>query len=184
MTIVEKQMARKVSEIALELADREAIRDCLMRYPRAVDRNDLDIFPGFCWPDAVERHAGVFEGSMLDYFQHVHAIEKKVEVTQHFYGNMLIEIDGLVARTETYVFVYQGHDNEGVKSMFLAGGRSLGTLEKRDDEWRVIARSLLVDWVKIVPDIISDLADPLAHKINGARKPDDPSMDHFKKIFA
>jgi hypothetical protein len=177
-------MARKVSEIALELADREAIRDCLMRYPRAVDRNDLDIFPGYCWPDAIEKHAGVFEGPMLEFFQKVHDIEQKVEVTQHFYGNMLIEIDGSVARTETYVFVYQGHNNEGAKSTFLAGGRSLGTLEKRDDEWRVIARSLLVDWVKIVPDTIDLLEDPLAHKINGARKPDDLSMGHFKKIFA
>src|SRR5438105_2984508 len=37
------KMARKVSEIALELADREAIRDCLLRYPRAIDRIDIDL---------------------------------------------------------------------------------------------------------------------------------------------
>jgi len=36
-------MARKISAIALELADREAIRDTLMSYPRALDRIDMDI---------------------------------------------------------------------------------------------------------------------------------------------
>jgi hypothetical protein len=177
-------MARKVSEIALELADREAIRDCLMLYPRAVDRIDLDILPGYCWPEATEDHAGVFKGAMVDFFPVVESLVRQTEVAQHFQCNTLIEIDGARARTETYVFAYQGMNENDVKFTFLAGGRILGVFEKRDDEWRIIERTILVDWVKNIPDPAGSLEDPLAHSINGTRAPHDLSMSHFKRIFA
>ena len=177
-------MARKVSEIALELADREAIRDCLLRYPRAVDRIDIDLLSGFCWPDAVESHAGIFKGRVVDFFPVVESIARQFELSQHFYCNMLIEIEGTQARSETYAFIYQEKEDEGGRSSFLAGGRVLGTFEKRDDEWRIIERAVVVDWIKNIPHSADWLEDPLAHKLTGGRKPDDPSMTHFKTVFA
>jgi len=177
-------MARKVSEIALELADREAIRDCLLRYPRAIDRIDINLLSTFCWPEAVESHAGLFKGHTVDFFPKVEEIARGFELSQHFYCNMLIEIEGNQARSETYAFVYQEKEGESGRSSFLAGGRVLGTFEKRDDEWRIIERSLLVDWIKNIPHSADWLEDPLAHEITGGRKPHDASMTHFKTVFA
>lgn len=48
-------------EIA-ELLDREAIRDCLYRYCRAVDRADEAALRSSYWPDAHDSH-GVYSGS-------------------------------------------------------------------------------------------------------------------------
>jgi hypothetical protein len=177
------EVARKVSDIALELADREAIRETLMSYPRALDRIDMDIAAKVYWPEAVDDHAGMFDGKMAEHRKIIERNLRTAEATQHFYCNMLIEIDGSEARTETYAIAYHGHDNDGQKSTWIIGGRALDRLEKRDDEWRIVERNLLFDWAKHIADP-EGLADPLAHAINGARAPDDASMGHFKKLFA
>jgi hypothetical protein len=40
-----------------ELADREAIRDCLYRYCRGIDRCDAGLLQSAFWPDALDSHA-------------------------------------------------------------------------------------------------------------------------------
>ena len=49
-----------VTEFALELADQEAIRDCLTRYARATDRCDEALLTSVFWPDAVTEFEGFF----------------------------------------------------------------------------------------------------------------------------
>jgi hypothetical protein len=49
-------MTTPTSRIALELADREAIRECLYRYCRGVDRLDADMIRSAYWPDCVDNH--------------------------------------------------------------------------------------------------------------------------------
>jgi len=176
-------MARKISAIALELADREAIRDTLMSYPRALDRIDMDIAAKVYWPEAIDDHAGMFDGKMAEHRKIIERNLRATDATQHFYANILIEIDGSEARTETYAVAYHGHDHEGQKASWIIGGRALDRLEKRDDEWRIVERRLVFDWAKHFRDP-QGLEDPLAHSINGGRAPDDLSMGHFKKLFA
>ena len=175
-------MARKVSEIALELADREAIRDCLLRYPRSLDRLDRAVGAEFHWPGATDNHAGLFEGKFEDLLDMAQEALAKMDQTQHFLGNMLIEINGNEARSETYVVAYHGLNEGGVKSTFIAGARYLDVLQKREDEWRVSSRVLLIDWMKNIPEDPAWQQDLLGHVATGGRKPDDWSTGHFKSI--
>ena len=49
-------MTTSTRKIMEELADREAIRECLYRYSRGVDRLDADMLRSAYWPDAVDNH--------------------------------------------------------------------------------------------------------------------------------
>src|SRR5262245_41503867 len=52
-----------VSQIKNELADREAIKDCLYRYCRGTDRGDAEIIKSAYWPGAMDYHTG-FTGTV------------------------------------------------------------------------------------------------------------------------
>jgi SnoaL-like domain len=49
-------MTKTVAQFRDELADREAIRDCLYRYSRGVDRCDEDMLRSVYWEDAFDDH--------------------------------------------------------------------------------------------------------------------------------
>jgi SnoaL-like domain len=176
-------MTRKVSEFATELADREAIRDCLMRFSRAIDRIDVALGSNLYWPEGTDDHGSLFRGSWSEYFAFAEKLLSGMEATQHFIGNILIEIDGNEASVESYVLAYHGLTSNGCKTNYIGGARYLDKLHKRDDEWRVLNRVLVIDWMKNIPDDprwTSDLVG--GHFIAGARKPDDKSMRHFKRL--
>uniref|UniRef100_UPI001952E840 nuclear transport factor 2 family protein n=1 Tax=Stenotrophomonas maltophilia TaxID=40324 RepID=UPI001952E840 len=44
------------------LLDKDAIRECLYRYCRGIDRQDEDALRASYWPDATDRH-GPYSGS-------------------------------------------------------------------------------------------------------------------------
>ncbi|MEJ2408813.1 MAG: nuclear transport factor 2 family protein [Novosphingobium sp.] len=51
-------MTTKVTRIIEELTDREAIRECLYRYARGVDRLDADMVRSAYRPDCIDEHMG------------------------------------------------------------------------------------------------------------------------------
>ena len=56
-------MTTSVGKILNEVADREAIRECLYRYCRGVDRLDAEMVRSAYWPDVVDTHLG-FTGNL------------------------------------------------------------------------------------------------------------------------
>src|SRR3546814_11138368 len=49
-------MRKSISEIRDELADREAIRDCIIRYARGIDRIDEEELDSVYWDNATDDH--------------------------------------------------------------------------------------------------------------------------------
>lgn len=172
-------MGVKVSRIRDQLADREAIRETLLRYARLVDRVDVSLADEVFWEDATDDHAGAFKGPVRDLLDAVLPALADMRVTQHFLMNMIIEIDGASARTETYVVAYHELGADEQHACLIGGGRLLDVLAKKDDEWRVESRHLLIDWMKKIADVPMSAGDLGAHQILGTRKPDDPSYSHF-----
>ena len=175
--------ARKVSEFMNELADREAIRDMLLRYARASDRCDEDLLRSVYWPDAKDDHL-VFSGNPEEFIAWSIPIMRAMRYNMHMIANMLITIDGEEAEAETY---FQGYhstiDAEGARRDVLAAGRYIDTLHKRDDEWRIFRRFCVVDWFREFPDSADWEKGPFGMQVTrGDLKPEDISYRLFKRL--
>jgi hypothetical protein len=175
-------MTKTVSAFARELADREAIRDCMTRYARATDRCDQELLRSVFWPDAVTDYEGVFSGPVTEYFKQSASMTEHMEHTAHLLGNMLIEIDGDFAKAESYVLAFHRLPGEVQPHDLLLGARYLDTFEKRNDVWRILKRTLICDWFREFPDSADWKKGFLGLKMkSGGRFPGDRSYELLKK---
>jgi ketosteroid isomerase-like protein len=126
------------------LLDVQAIRDCLNRYARGLDRHDEELLASAFHDDAVDHH-GDFVGSSAEFVPWANELhESQWAAHTHFIVNNTVDFDGDVAHSETYVlWVLRRKDGEKVD---LGGGRYLDRFERRDGEWRIMQRELVIDW--------------------------------------
>jgi hypothetical protein len=162
-----------------DLADREAIRHCLMTYARGIDRCDRQALESVYWPGAIDDH-GSFSGTAAEFIDWVLPALQRYERTTHLLGNILIKLDGDTAAVETY-FQASHRLQRGEEVVDdLVVGRYLDTMAKRGGEWRIAARRVALDWYQEIP-----LRDPGAYAarspLTGARFPDDPVYQLFKR---
>jgi hypothetical protein len=174
-------MTKTVSDYAVELADREAIRDCLTRYARANDRCDEALLKSVFWPDAITEYEGFFAGPVGEYIEKsIMATSQLMEQTAHLLGNMLIEINGNSAAAECYVFAFHRLPGVGGPQDLLLGGRYLDQLEKRADRWRIRQRTLICDWFREFADSADWAKGFFGLKMtSGGRFPTDRSYEYF-----
>ncbi len=175
------------------LLDKEAIRECLMRYCRAVDRvSPEDI--GAAYHEKSWDYHGVVSMSGPD----LAALDWKAGATMqhHHLGQSLIDLDGDVAFAETYFLCHQrsqggslsfakamsddastsaadasGADREVITLMV---GRYVDRFEREHGEWRVRIRKVIIDWASEAPGPVDrSLFDAFSNGHQGQRKPDD-----------
>lgn len=158
------------------LLDKQAIEEVLMRYSRAIDRNDADLLRAVYWPEAYDDHL-LYEGDIEGLVKY--CMEFTAEMpTHHFLGNRIIELLGPdKAFTETYYQAYHNMpvpDSDTRQDLTLLG-RYLDDFEKRDGVWRIIRRVVVVDAYTQTAATSDWVAGILAGvKMRGAKKPNDP----------
>ena len=140
-----------VTQVAQELADREAIRDCLFRYCRGIDRLDVDLLRDVYWPGAIDEHAG-FVGTGDEFIAHAAQALSPLEQTTHNLGNILIEVAGETAWSEAYFHAFHRIPGDQGPWDLIVGGRYVDRMEKRDDVWRIAHRVVMIDWLRSYPD--------------------------------
>jgi SnoaL-like domain len=175
-------MSQSVTQFASELADREAIRDCLTRYARANDRCDERLLASVFWPDATTDYEGFHEGAIGEYIRKsIRATSESMEQTAHLLGNMLIEIAGDFATAESYVLAFHRlPDQKGARDLLL-GGRYLDRLAKRKDHWKILRRTLIADWFREFPDSADWEKGFFGLRMTrGVRYPTDRSYEDFQ----
>lgn len=134
----------ELEKAVIELQDRQAIRDCLATYCRAVDRLDRGLLLTVYHPDAVDDH-GLFLANREDFADQAFAFHREHQyATQHIITNHYCELDGDVAHTETY-WIFAGMNKTGA-SLSLTGGRYIDRFEKRDGRWAIAVRLCVSDW--------------------------------------
>lgn len=156
------------------LLDRQEILDTVTRFSRAMDRFDRDLFLSAFHTDATIA-AGSFVGGPVDLYDWSTAMHAQGQkATHHNLLNHTCDLDGDTAHTETYyLFAARNVDD----SNWIAGGRYIDRLERRDGEWRIALRTNIIEWSGMVPSMdipFSDVPDVFA---NGApsRSTTDPS---------
>ena len=159
-----------------ELLDKEAIRDCIYRYCRGVDRADEAALRGAYWPDATDEH-GPYSGPVEGFFQWANGIFESGARNVHMVGNILIEFTApKQAIVETYFLALQrGPGKDGVLRQFLIAGRYCDVFQQRHDEWRTYRRVVVYDWVDEQAAATESEAIRFGPRLPlGARFPDDP----------
>ena len=131
------------------LMDREAIRECMFRYCRGIDRQDEAALRSAYWPDATDRH-GPYQGSATGFIDW--ALEKlrtQGERSVHNIANLSITLRGTQAAVETYFMALQrDRDAQGTAREVFLAGRYVDRFEKRAEEWRIAQRTVVYDWVR------------------------------------
>lgn len=174
-------MTTPTDRILGELADREAIRECLYRYARGVDRLDADMLRGAYWPDCTDNHMS-FTGNAEEFIAWSFPIMEAMDQSQHFIANSLIAVHGKSADAESYFYGFHRINTpDGQKNDVIGAGRYLDTFEKRRQEWRILKRKVVTDWFRHYPDSADWSQGMLGIMIEpGGRFPDDDSCKLLK----
>jgi ketosteroid isomerase-like protein len=134
------------------LSARAEITDVLYRYARAVDRRDWDLLRSCYHDDGYDDH-GTLKGYIDDFIAASKPFTDRVAATTHFIGNVLIEIDGDVARVESYVMAnHRIEDATGAGKDDTWGIRYVDRFERRRQEWRIAYRVVAHEW-RLVADV-------------------------------
>ncbi|MGX5804179.1 nuclear transport factor 2 family protein [Bradyrhizobium sp. Arg314] len=133
----------------IELLDREAIRDCLYRYCRGIDRADEAALRSAYWPDARDNH-GVYSGSAEGFIHFALDVFKTQRSYIHQVTNILIDfISPAQAAVESYFTALQrGPDKDGEIRQELLYGRYCDLFQKREGTWRIAERTVVYDWLE------------------------------------
>ena len=126
------------------VADRLTIADVLHSHCRALDRSDSAQLRACYWPEA-EVDYGSYRGA-ADAFADlvVQALTTSYELTRHRIDNTLLSIECNRARAESYVD--DAHLLPGGEREMRFAGRYLDLLEKREGQWRLLHRQVVMDW--------------------------------------
>lgn len=133
-----------------QLLDRQEITNILYRYCRGVDRMNLTEVATCYWPDATDNH-GVYTGTVDGFLDFLQQWEPDGEGA-HLVTNVMIDFQSPQrAFVESYVVSVSTTTIEGEMQDMSVGGRYLDWFEKRDDEWRIAERTLVIDWNRLCP---------------------------------
>ena len=168
-----------------EIAVRIAITDVLHRYCRAMDRMDRPLALS-CWhADGTDEHTPLFAGSAEAFVDWVWRLHEPMVGTRHCLSNILIEVDGDRAWSESYWDVrLRVHGDAGLVDI-VGGGRYLDYLECRNGFWAIVHRRSVHDWDRVdqVGATMADSAttlepnNPDAMLYPAARNETDPSYE-------
>ena len=156
------------------LLDRQDIMDCLVRFSRAMDRFDRDLFMSAFHPDATIA-AGPFVGGPEELYAWAIPMHDHGQIaTHHNLLNHTCDIDGDTAHTETY-YLFVGRNRDDTN--WIAGGRYIDRFERRNGEWKIALRTNAIEWSGLVPTLPIPFGDVADIFVNGTpqRGKDDPS---------
>ena len=89
----------------------------------------------------------MFHGTAKDFVPWVMDVLATMKRTQHCICNMLIEVDGDRAFSETYFIAHHTLQNEKGDDVFMiAAGRYLDRFERRNGVWKISHRQACYDW--------------------------------------
>lgn len=127
------------------LADKHEITEAIHRLARGLDRCDEDLLRESFHPGATDDH-GAFVGTAEGYIAWVLPMLATFERTQHFVTNILVEVEGERAFTESHFQAWRRVVEDGAAVDQITAGRYLDRFEKREGSWAIVHRRAIRDW--------------------------------------
>ena len=128
------------------LVSKQEITEALHRYCHGLDRFDRD--KADIWhADGTADYGEIFQGTGAGFLDWVWPVHETFQRTSHQVTNILIDVDGDRATSETYVTVcLRGDDVDLVNR-----GRYSDTWSRRNGRWGVDARTYTDDIAQVAP---------------------------------
>jgi hypothetical protein len=166
------------SDMLQSLHDRQAIIEVLYGYSRAMDRMDRPLALSVFHPDATLQYAHIVLPSREAFVDWVWGIHEALVRHSHQNSNVLIELDGDRAASETYVHAYLCSAlDDGRIQMRSVKGRYLDRWERRAGKWAIVRREYVHEFedVREMENLVPDDATP------SRRDRSDPSYALFAR---
>lgn len=163
-------MPKSSANLSLEdkvqiLMDERDIRNVIYRNCRAGSRADVELFKTCFFDDAIDHHEPFFVATGAEMAEGFEEGARKVaEMIVYSAWQILIDLDGDTARTESYVFsskIFHERTDEGASTIRLAGMRLLDRFERRSGEWRIAERWFIGEWGFF--EEVPVLKEPISH---------------------
>jgi hypothetical protein len=162
------------TEALAALVARQEITDVLYRYCRGMDRADEAAARSCFHPGSVHAHGG-FQGLSADFIGFAMSVVRPLKSSTHMITNMMIELAGDRAVSECHFLAHHRRDQAaggGEEDMFLKG-RYLDVFERRHGEWKIVSRTGLHDFERVLEPADRTLAAAPADQ-RGRKWPEDP----------
>lgn len=164
-----------MSEPLQSLLDKQSIYEVLVRYCRGVDRCDESLIRSAFHSDSYDDH-GYWKGSGHELAPFLaDRLRNANSATTHSITNVLIELDGDLALSESQVHATLIRRGQGPVEVDVVGARYLDRFSRRENAWRIEHRTVVLDWHKTEVWTESAPAVPTDGFARGARSPEDPS---------
>jgi ketosteroid isomerase-like protein len=134
-----------------ELVEKQAIRELVWAYSRAVDRHDFALLRSLYTDDGIDDHGGIYCGPADGFVAWLRVAMAKVE-TSHAVHNHQIVLTDDGAIGEAYVTAYNRIPNgQGGFDEFIQGLRYIDRYRKEAGWWRFVHRKVAVDYAQHRP---------------------------------
>ena len=165
-----------------ELTAKEAIREVLYRYCRAIDRGDLELLKSVYHPDGVDVHPTVFVGNAQEWASFIIPKHRAVRISRHSIANPLIELRGDRAFCESQYTVSFRVDLPDDRAVDLhSEGRYLDVLEYRSKEWKIRHRIVVND--KRTSQLVSDVEAKSTARASVDTSEFESTMGHSDPVY-
>jgi hypothetical protein len=134
-----------------EVLSRQQITQLLYRYCRAVDRIDAELGYSLWHEDAQADYGRVYRGSGRGFIDFVCDAHRRAIVHSHQITNIIMELEGDRARTESYVLSAMRLMHAGELKQITTRGRYLDRWSRRDERWGIDQRVFVNDFDEIRP---------------------------------
>ena len=152
------------------LTDRQAITDQIYRYCRAMDRMDHALGYAVWHEDGTADYGEAnFVGTGHGFIDHVNRQHAHLLAHSHQVTNVLIELNGDQAGSESYVTATLHMEREGKRTRMLVCSRYLDRWSNRDGRWAIDHRIAVMDLAEVQE------ITPMPLHLAGSRDTQDPS---------
>jgi len=159
-----------------ELLAKQAITEVIYRYCRALDRMDRELAASVWHPDGTADYGPtMYQGTGAGFIDWVWAAHETMLGHSHQIANVLVEVDGDRAGSESYVTATLWAEFEpGVLTTIVSRGRYIDRWSRRDGVWAIDHRRFAED---LTLTTTPGGAPPAAGTSPARRDRSDPSYD-------
>ena len=142
-------MTQDTAKALQTLIDKDAIRDLVLCYSRAIDRKDIELLKDLYTEDATDSHGDSFDGSAEDYCKFIEASLPYMPYSGHHVCNHMISVDGDVGSGEVYALAFHvipSQDGSGNREEDFMAVRYIDNYRRCvDGKWRFSKRVVTYD---------------------------------------